>query len=195
MNYSALLVFVALASAACSTTASGNYRDVGGDAREAIQASALGPGDEIAIRVYLHQDLDGTYTVSPTGTIMFPLVGEFPCEGLTATDLATRLRSRLADGYLRDPHVIVTVKTFNSKKVYVLGQVRKPGRFAFADGMSVVEAVTLAGGFAPLAEKNYTIVTRNDRRIPVPVEKIMQGLAKNFLLQPGDIVYIPQTIL
>jgi protein involved in polysaccharide export with SLBB domain len=179
----------------CSTTASGNYRDIGGDARDAVQASALGPGDEIAIRVYLHNDLEGTYTVSPVGTIMFPLVGEFTCEGLTAIELASRLRDRLAEGYLRDPQVIVTIKTFNSKKVYVLGQVRKPGRFQYADGMSVVEAVTLAGGFAPLAEKNYTIITRNDRRIPVPVEKIMQGLAKNFLLQPGDIVYIPQTIL
>ena len=78
-------------------------------------------------------------------------------------------------------------------------EVKAPGRFAYTDNMTIVEAVTLAGGFAAMAERNYAIVTRMDatgeRRIPVPVDKIMQGLAVNFQVQPGDIIYIPETIL
>jgi polysaccharide export outer membrane protein len=81
----------------------------------------------------------------------------------------------------------------------VLGEVKSPGRFNYGDRMTIVEAVTLAGGFTTLAERNYAIVTRGEaagtRRVAVPVEKIMQGLAANFLLQPGDIVFVPETIL
>jgi protein involved in polysaccharide export with SLBB domain len=133
--------------------------------------------------------------IAPEGTINFPLAGEVHVEGLDVTQIGHVLRDRLAAGYIREPQVMVTLKALNSKKVYVLGQVRTPGRYAFTEDMTIVEAVTLAGGFANLAERNYTIVTRGTRRIPIPVEKIMQGLASNFPLQPGDIVYVPQSIL
>jgi polysaccharide export outer membrane protein len=180
---------------ACSPVATESYRDVSSDLRDAVAASTLGPGDVVAIRVYLHPDLNGDFEVSASGTITFPLLGDVTCEGLTASELGARLRDGLATGFLRDPHVVVGIKAFNSKKVYVLGQVAKPGRLAFSSGMTIIEALTLAGGFSALAEKNYTIVTRNDRRIALPVEKIMQGLARNFVLQPGDIVYVPKSVL
>ena len=109
------------------------------------------------------------------------------------------LRRSLKQRFLRQPYVTVQVKNLSSKKVFVLGEVRSPGRFQFSEHMTIVEAVTLAGGFGSLAERNYTIVTRSDgagqHRIAVPVEKIMQGLAANFPLQPGDIVFVPETVL
>ena len=180
---------------ACSTTASTTYKSDGSEIGAAISASTVGVGDVLAVRVYLHPDLDGEFVVAPEGTINFPLAGEVHVEGLDASQIGGVLRDKLGAGYIRDPQVIVTLKTLNSKKVYVLGQVRTPGRYAFTEDMTIVEAVTLAGGFANLAERNYTIVTRGTRRIPIPVEKIMQGLAANFPLQPGDIVYVPQSIL
>lgn len=182
-------------SLGCSTTATSRYRDIEVDLRSAVQASSLGPRDLIQIRVYQHKDLTADFEISPTGQIDFPLVGTLTVEGLVPSQVATLVKRKLAEGYIKSPHVNVQVKAFNSKKVFVLGRVSKPGRFAYSDSMTVIEAVTLAGGFANLAERNYTIVTRGDRRIPVPVEKIMQGLAANFRLQPGDIVYVPETIL
>lgn len=181
--------------AACSTGTIANYRLDDADIRTAVAATSLGPGDVVQVRVYLHPDLDGEFTIAPDGSLTFPLAGTLVVEGLSAAQVGLQLRERLARGYLRDPQVIVHLKSLNSKKVFVLGQVQKPGRFAFTDEMTVVEAITVAGGFSTQAEKNYTIVTRGARRIPVPVEKIMQGLAANFPLQPGDIVYVPQSLL
>lgn len=183
----------------CSTTASSGYADIRSDVRTAMQAASLGPGDEFEVRVYEEAGLSGNYMVSPAGQIDYPLVGTVTVEGLAASQVASLLRERLSRGFLRNPYVVVQVKSLSSKKVFVLGEVKTPGRFQFIERMSIVEAVTLAGGFSPLAERNYTIVTRVDaageRRIPVPVEKIMQGLAANFLLQPGDIVYVPETVM
>jgi protein involved in polysaccharide export with SLBB domain len=191
---------LALACAgACSSTATSGYSEIKTDVRSVIQSASLGPGDEFEVRVYEEPALSGQFVVSATGQVDYPLVGTITVEGLSASQVAELLRRRLKQGFLRSPYVVVQVKNLNSKKVFVLGEVKTPGRFQYAERMSIVEAVTLAGGFNALAEKNYTIVTRIDasgqHRIPVPVEKIMQGLSANFTLQPGDIVYVPETIM
>ncbi len=183
----------------CPPAAPSTYRDIKVDVRSTIQAAALGPGDEFEVRVYEEPTLSGVYVVSPTGQIDYPLLGNLTAEGLSASQIAAMIRSRLAERYLRNPYVTVLVKSLTSKKIFVLGEVRNPGRIAYTERMSIVEAITVVGGFAALAERNYTIVTRTDasglQRIPVPVEKIMQGRAANFLLQPGDIIYVPETVL
>lgn len=183
----------------CSTTASSTYNSVPVDSRLAVQAASLGPGDEFEVRVYEEASLSGSFVVSPTGQVDYPLLGSLTVEGLTPQQVSGLIRTRLAAKYIRQPYVVVQVKTLNSKKIIVLGEVKSPGRFNYGDRMTIVEAITLAGGFTTLAERNYTIVTRGEaagtRRVAVPVEKIMQGLATNFLLQPGDIVFVPETIL
>ncbi len=191
----AMAALGALTAIACSTTAASTQDPATFDVAGAVQATALGAGDVLGIRVYLHQDLDGEYTVAADGTLTFPLAGQVHVEGMDVAQVGALLRQRLGNGYIRDPQVIVALKALNSKKIFVLGQVKTPGRFTFGDNMTVVEAVTVAGGFGPMAERNYTIVTRGSRRIPLPVERIMQGLAPNFPLQPGDIVYVPTSFL
>jgi len=193
-----VLAFVWLVG--CSTTATLDYSNVHIDTRSAIQAASLGPGDEFEVRAYEEPAMSGQFVVSQAGQIDYPLLGTTTVEGLTAAQVARLLREQLIQRRLiKNPSILVQVKTLSSKKVFVLGEVKTPGRFAFVDNMSIVEGVTLAGGFTQLAERNYAIVTRADtsgqRRIPVPVEKIMQGLAENFVLQPGDIVYIPETVM
>lgn len=180
---------------ACSSTASNRYREVRVDRHEIVQATTLGARDIISIRVYMHKDLSGDHEISPKGQIDFPHVGLLTIEGLTPIAVGQLVAQRLGKGFIREPHVTVTVKTTSSKKVFVLGQVRKEMRLPYTDRMSIVEAITLAGGFGPLAERNYVIVTRAHKRVPVPVQKIMQGLAGNFILQPDDIVYVPESIL
>jgi len=92
----------------------------------------------------------------------------------------------------------VIVKEYNSKKVFVFGEVQKPGTFPYQDGMSVVQAVTLAGGFTKTAAQNSTSVTRRvegtETKIKVAVQDIALGKASNFTLEPGDIVYVPESL-
>jgi protein involved in polysaccharide export with SLBB domain len=158
---------------------------------------ALGPGDVFEVRVFAEPDLSGAFRVASDGSIDFPLVGKFQVEGLTASKLSDKLTEELAR-FLQKPNVSVFVKEFNSKKVFVLGEVQRPGTFPFEDGMNIIQAVTLAGGFTRLADQNGTYVTRildeKEHRLKVPVKAIGEGSATNFDLQPGDIVFVPESI-
>ncbi len=193
------MILIATLILGCTTTAPDTYRDVKIDTTGAKRAATLGEGDVFEVRVHGHDDLSGDYRITLDGTIDFPLVGRVRVEGQRANQIADALRERLADGYLLHPSVTVFVKQFNSKRVFVLGQVKKPGMFNFTDNMSIVQAIAVAGGFTGFAETNYAIVRRQDgqteRRIPVPVEKIMTEEAGDFLLQPGDVVFVPETVL
>jgi protein involved in polysaccharide export with SLBB domain len=163
-----------------------------------LPASTLGPNDIFEVRVYQEPELSGLYQVGPQGDIMFPLCQKVVVSGLTANGTAEKLRACLSEGYLRNPQVSVLVKEFNSRKVFVFGEVQKPGTFAFEDGMSVVQALTLAGGFTKQAAQNSTSVTRHlkgqEVKMKVNVQDIALGKAANFTLEPGDIVYVPESM-
>jgi polysaccharide export outer membrane protein len=155
-------------------------------------------GDTFDVRVYGEADLSGTYRVSPEGTINMPLAGLIKVQGLDQQQAAKRIADRLIDGLIRNPQVIVTIKELASKKIYIVGQVAKPGTFSYTPLMSVLEAITGAGGFTPLAAKNDTTITRAESGtktiVKVPVEEIGEGKAKNVYLKPGDIINVPERI-
>jgi polysaccharide export outer membrane protein len=163
-----------------------------------LAASTLGPQDVFEVRVYQEPELSGLYQVGPQGDITFPLCKQVMVAGLTANGAAERLRTCLSQGFLRNPQVSVLVKEFNSRKVFVFGEVQKPGTFAFEDRMSVVQALTLAGGFTKQAAPNSTSVTRlvkgQEVKMKVNVQDIALGKAANFTLEPGDIVYVPESM-
>ncbi len=169
------------------------------DTQVLLQGATLGAGDVIEVRVYQEKGLTGLYRVAADGTFNFPLVGETSADGLTPGGLAASLTDRLKNGYLRDPQVSVFVKEFNSKKIFVLGEVRKPGTFKYEDKMTIVQAVTLAGGLEPLAAKNRVILTRlieqAEQKFIVPFDAISVGKAPNVVLQPGDIIFVPESWL
>ena len=158
--------------------------------------TTLGPGDVLEVKVYNEKNLSGKHRVSTKGDINFPLVGVIKVQGMNPPDVAAELTKRLAKDYLKSPHVIVFVKSYQSKKISVYGSVRRPGTFTYSNNMSIIEAVTKAGGFTPLARKNKTTVTRFEKgkklRYTLPVEDIGEGKASNYLLQPGDVVYVPE---
>jgi polysaccharide export outer membrane protein len=163
-----------------------------------LTAARLGAGDIFEVRVFQEPELSGIFQVGPQGDIVFPLCRKVVVGGLTANATAEALRTCLADGYLRNPQVSVLVKEYNSKKVFVFGEVQKPGTFLFEDGMSVVQAITLAGGFTRNASQNSTSVTRHvageEVKVKVNVQDIALGKAPNVLLEPGDIVYVPESL-
>jgi polysaccharide export outer membrane protein len=161
--------------------------------------TSLGVGDSFEVRVFGEADLTGQYRVGSEGNIDFPLVGVVHVEGLDAQGAAKAIADKLREGqYLRAPQVTVLVKEQTSKKVYILGQVGHPGTFSYTPAMSVVEAITVAGGFTGLAAKNDTTITRSRegkktvRR--VPVADIGEGKAPNVYLEPGDIISVPERI-
>lgn len=163
-------------------------------------ASRLGPGDVFEVRVVREPDLTGLFRVGSDGRFDFPFCGQVEVDGLSAGEVAGRLRACLAQGYLRDPQVTVLEREYNSKKIMVFGHVQKPGTFAFQNDMSVVQAVTLAGGFAQFAQRNRVVVTRveADGRTSnhrIAVEDIGLGAAPDFYLRPGDTVFVPESAL
>ncbi|MBC7793330.1 MAG: polysaccharide biosynthesis/export family protein [Clostridia bacterium] len=185
--------------AACGAASRGVTTSVkaGGSAPTVTGTAVLGVGDVFDVRVFGEDDMSGTYRISPDGTIDFPLIGKVAADGETAGSLSGILATSLAK-YLKSPSVSVFVKEYNSKKVFVLGQVKAPGTFPYEQHMNIVQAVTMAGGFDKLADQNATSVTRvvdgREQRMKVAVTDIGEGRAPNFELRPGDIVFVPETL-
>lgn len=164
--------------------------------RAKTSGGSLGPGDVVEVRVFQEPEHSGTWRVSPEGTIDYPLCGKVPLSGRTASSAADVL-SECLSRFLRRPQVSVLVREYNSQKIFVFGEVQKPGTFPVDGEVSIIQAITLAGGFTKLAAKNNTLVTRvvdgQERKIRVPVEDIGVGRERNFLLQAGDIVFVPES--
>ncbi|MEO1334316.1 MAG: polysaccharide biosynthesis/export family protein, partial [Myxococcota bacterium] len=130
--------------------------------------------------------------------IDFPLIGGVELLAKRPEQVEDDIRTRLAAGFLVEPKVTVFVKERNSQKVHVLGQVNKPGSFNYETGMTVIQAITNAGGFTKLASRNGVQLTRvssgKEERFRVPVGDIGEGTSRNIELQPGDIVFVPEAI-
>jgi protein involved in polysaccharide export with SLBB domain len=163
------------------------------------EASTLGSGDLLEVRVFQEADLTGPFRLSPEGTIDYPGCGKVKLAGMTSSQAADALTQCLAAHWVRRPQVTVLQREYNSKKIFVFGEVNKPGTFPFEENMSIIQAITLANGFTKIASKNSTSVTRiiegEEKKIRVPVEDIGVGREKNFPLRPGDIVFVPESFL
>ncbi len=157
----------------------------------------LGPQDVLFVRVYAEPEMSGEFRVDEDGTITFPFLGAVSVLGLTPAEVSQSIADGLSDGYLIDPVVAVFIKESNSRKVFVLGHVKKPGPYRFSDGMTIVEAIAVAGGVADSGAPNQTRLTRRvdgaEVNYTVKVSAISTGDAANVALMPGDIVYVPRS--
>jgi len=165
----------------------------------ANEDTTLGAGDVFEVRVYGEENLSGTFRVAQDGTIDYPFVGRVEVRGLEPPSVADRLSQGLRSGnYLLHPQVSVMVTEYNSKRVTVMGAVREPGQFPLSPGLTAVQAVSLAGGFGPLANRNETVVTRTidgePRQFRVPVEEVARGHERDLPLRAGDIVFVPERV-
>lgn len=165
----------------------------------ATDDTTLGPGDVFAVRVYGEEPMSGSHQVAPDGTINFPLLGAVRVEGLEPPQVADRIQTLLKErDLLRNPHVSVYVEQYASKRVSVMGAVANPGTFPLEPGMTVVEAITRAGGFSALADRDGTVVTRRvgteTVRYRVPVARVTKGQARDIEVAAGDIIYVPERL-
>ncbi len=172
--------------------------------REATQSSnefLLGPEDVLEIVVWRNQDLSREVIVRPDGMISMPLIGDVQASGLVTDRLAREIAERLK-AYMESPTVSVSVKQVNSYSFYILGEVANPGKFQLKSYATVLQAITLAGGFTQFASRNKIQVIRNsangdplkrEMHIPVRYDDLLsgEGWPGDFTLKSGDIIVVP----
>jgi polysaccharide export outer membrane protein len=160
----------------------------------------LGPGDVVEISVYRHDELKRTTAIDSSGKITYPLIGDVQAGGLSIFQLRDNIQKGLSE-YIKEPQVSVSVTAVRSRKVYVLGEVGKPGVFAFQTQMSAIESISLAGGFTIHAQDKSVMVIRGDKDNPqlikLDLRSALRGgnAAQNIQLQGGDTVFVPATYI
>lgn len=157
--------------------------------------SGLTDGDAFEVRVFGEEELGGVFQVQEDGTIVFPLVGRIEVAGKTQYEVASMLEEALGSGFLRDPHVTVILTERENLEVSVLGQVQRPGTFPYIEKLTLVQAISEAGGLNELAYARRVKLTRKGPEgvgtYDVSVKAITEGRAADILLQPGDIIFVP----
>ena len=164
--------------------------------------------DLLRVDIYQEDDLRTMSRVDAKGNINLPLVGEVHVVGLTVSDAQKAVENAYRDGrYLRNPQVTINIESYASREVSIQGQIRSPGRFPLPieTNMTVLELVTKAGGFTDTAKGtavNITRVTPDGKKqvFTIDVDSLLKGKDKasisdnSLIIQPGDIVYVPERI-
>jgi polysaccharide export outer membrane protein len=165
----------------------------------------IGPQDVLAITVYDQADLSGKFAVEADGSFTFPLVGRVAAGGRTLRDLETDLKTRLADGYLKNPQVSVAIEQYRSQRVFLIGEVRAPGAYQLTGDMTLIEALARAGSVTAEAGDEMLIVRPSDGRssggplmpeeggseIRVNLRELQAGvLSHNVQLRDGDTLVV-----
>lgn len=156
----------------------------------------LSAGDKLEIAVWKEPDLTKELIVRPDGKVSFPLAGELTAAGRTVSQIQAEITNKLKP-YIPEPVVTATVTDIEGNRVYVIGQVTKPGSFVMNPRLNVVQALSLAGGMTPFAALNDIIVLRgngaNQHALQFHYGDVAKGknLAQNMLLESGDVVIVP----
>lgn len=164
-----------------------------------VHSTTLGPGDVFTLEVVGEKDLPREFQVASDGTVDFPYVHRMQVEGLEPQQLARAVREQLIEKrILTDPSVIVSVKQYNSKRVTVLGQVRKPGSFPLTTGMTLVQAISDAGGLSAIANGERVNLTRkvdgSSTTVVLSFDSITEGKSPDIPLQAGDQIYVNERV-
>ncbi len=152
---------------------------------DSISAYTLGSGDKVRVTVFGHEDLSGEFEVDGSGNISLPLIRNVKAEGLTVRQLEQSITERLSPDYLINPSV--SVEVLNYRPFYIYGEVTKPGSYPFVNGMTVVNAVAMAGGFTYRARTGSVRIVRagDPQRKAIDADKDTPVL-------PGDIIEVPE---
>jgi polysaccharide export outer membrane protein len=162
-----------------------------------VNKLSLGPGDKLALTVfYGSHSFTAAYALDSSGQISVQYIGAVEANGKTVEQVRDDIKKRLADGYLNDPIVSLTIAELNSLTLSVSGMVARTGAVKFAPGITITEVIAQSGGFTPLARKNMVKVTRTlngtKETYKLPVERIAEGERPNFPMLPGDEVFVPE---
>jgi polysaccharide biosynthesis/export protein len=182
--FSCLVVFLAVALGACAPTV---YR------AELLNMPAnapytLGSGDRLRVIVYGQDSLSNSYNVDGAGRIALPLIGTVQASGHTTLSLEREIEAKLRQGYLREPRVAVEVEAF--RPFYVLGEVTTAGQYPYVNGMTVQNAVAIAGGYTARGWTKGADVTRI-----IDGQSVTGTVPLTYPLRPGDTVTVRERFL
>jgi polysaccharide export outer membrane protein len=161
--------------------------------REVPSAYRIGAGDVLRIVVWKEPELTLDASVRPDGMITVPLLGDVQAVGRPPTQLAAALEAQL-ESFVEKPRVTVSVAQATSARVYVVGQMTRPGEFPMLGRMTVLKALALAGGFKEFAKTENIIIVREDQTvIPFNYRRVVDGreASQNILLAAGDTIVVP----
>jgi polysaccharide biosynthesis/export protein len=182
------LVFAGAAVAAPPAPSGGPPQDV---------AYTVKPGDTLVVSVWKEPDLQGPVLVRPDGMFSFPLAGQMDARNKTVGELQQELTTKLKK-YISDPVVTVSIQEIKGNKVYVIGQVQKPGDFVVNPRVDVMQALSMAGGATPFAALGDIMILRRtdtgqQQALPFKYTDVVRGrnLQQNIILQAGDVVVVP----
>jgi len=151
----------------------------------------IGPQDVLAVSVWDNKDVDHVVFVRPDGKISLPLLGEVQAAGLTVGELIEQLNEQYGRT-IKGAQTTVIVKEIHSRPVFFVGGVGKSGPMQLTQTLTVLQAVSLAGGLVPSADQEGAFVLRAGKSIPVNFVKLMKGdISQNITLEPGDTVVVP----
>jgi polysaccharide biosynthesis/export protein len=171
---------------------------------KADSLSRLGAGDDVKVSVWRQDSLTKSFTVPPNGWVTFPLVGDVEVIGLTPLLLRDRISAELKK-YYSDPQVSVDVTAVRSKRVYVMGEVNRPGVINISSSISALEAIAHAGGFTIDAKETAVLLVKSQSSaVSEPLQVVALDLKsalrngradENPLIDQGDIVYVPPSAI
>ena len=156
----------------------------------------IGANDVLEVKVFGSPDLDRTVTVSGKGMIDFPFLGWINTEGLTVEELTLELEQGLSKCCLVNPQVNIRVLEYNAQQVYLFGEVQKPGVYQLKKGKTLMQIVVEAGGVTRKAANSRVYILRRGKedRIKVDLDQVIKNSKKDVPLEPGDLIYIPESV-
>ncbi|MEM7620105.1 MAG: polysaccharide biosynthesis/export family protein [Pseudomonadota bacterium] len=148
-------------------------------------AYRLGAGDKIRLIIFKEPDLSGEFDVDGNGIVSLPLIGQVSAKNVTLRELEQKIATKFQNGYLKDPKV--SIEVLNYRPFFILGEVKKGGEYPFKAGLTVRDAVAMAGGYTYRANNGKVYI----RRANTEVEKDYP-LSRKVLVYPGDNVRVPE---
>jgi len=156
----------------------------------------IGPEDELIVNVWKEADLSRSVPVRPDGKISLPLLNDVQASGLTPMQLGSEVTTRLRK-FIAEPQVTIIVSRVNSQRIYIVGEVNHAGAFPLVPNMTVLEALSSAGGCSPFAKQTKIYILRLENgqevRRPFNFKEVLSGqrMEQNFLLKAGDTIVVP----
>jgi polysaccharide export outer membrane protein len=166
---------------------------------EPVESTTLGPGDVFTLDMVGEKELPREFQVASDGTVDLPYVHRLKVQGLEPQQVAATVREQLIElKILVDPSIIVSVKEYNSKRITVLGQVQRPGSFPLTPGMTLVQAISSAGGLNAIGNGERVNLTRKDKQgattVVLSFDSITEGRSPDLPLQAGDQIYVHERV-
>lgn len=190
-------------SSAPNEKTAGPAKDVNVQAMEKLSNAVsseyiIGSEDVLDITVWRNADLSKTVEVRPDGRVSLPIIRDTVAVGKTPAQLAEEMTNKLKE-YVQNPVVAISVKEVKSSNIFVLGEVKNPGKYPLKSKTTLLQGVTVAGGFTPTAARNQLVIFRfteaapGMKRLTASYDEIVlrTGINENFELKPGDTIVVP----